>query len=100
MKATASTPTMATIDALLAATPPPPQGDIDIADLLSAAAAMTRAREEILADAQPAATDPSLLAELEARQNAWNAALADARSKLSGQQTGVRGLRAYASHVR
>lgn len=91
---------MSTIDRLLEATPMPPAAVTDIAELIAAANAMTLARSEILAVAEPAAADPTLLAELELRQDAWNAALAEARSKLLGQQVGVRGLRAYASHVR
>ncbi len=91
---------MTTIDRLLEATPMPPAEVTDISELIAAADAMTLARGKILAVAEPATVDATLLAELELRQDAWNSALAEARSKLLGQQVGVRGLRAYASHVR
>jgi hypothetical protein len=87
------------IDRLLAATPYPP-ATAEVAALLAAADQVSTARARVLAAVQPSIADAHKLAELEQRQQAWQAALTAARQQLARQQVGVRGLRAYASRVR
>ena len=85
------------ISALLEVTPYPPATE-DIDELLAAAAAMVRARDRVLAEVKVGDRDPSQVTELDARQAAWDAALAAARTRLGGQRVGVRRVRAYATY--
>jgi precorrin-6B methylase 2 len=85
------------IAALLEVTPLPPATD-NIDELLAAAAEMVRARERVIATARTGDLDPSLAIELEARQVAWQVALAGARTRLGTQRVGARRVRAYASY--
>ncbi len=89
----------ALLDRLLAATPPPPEG-ADLDHLLELAAAMVRERESLLATTPLAVqtfAESEQLAELEARQNAWNAILAAAHQRLVVQRLGATKVRAYAA---
>jgi len=85
------------ISALLEVTPYPPATD-DIDELLAAAAAMVRARDRVIAEVKPGDRDPSQVLELDARQAAWDLALANARARLGSQRVGTRRMRAYASY--
>ncbi|HEV7558096.1 MAG TPA: hypothetical protein VGO00_21660 [Kofleriaceae bacterium] len=86
------------ISALIEVTPYPPATD-DIDELLAAAADMVRARDRLLASNGSAERgDASLLVELDARQAAWQIALAAARSRLGSQRAGARRVRAYATY--
>jgi hypothetical protein len=83
---------------LVEATPlPPVEADLD--ELLYAFRDVDRRRQAIIDDLRaPVATteeDRVLLAELDARHDAWRAALAIAKERLRGQLVGLRRARAY-----
>ncbi len=91
------------VEALLAATPAPPR-DVSDDALLGTARVMAAAREAILATADLSAiidgsdgvaADPSKVAELAERQNAWQDALAAARIRVGGHRVNTAKLRAY-----
>ena len=84
---------------LLELTPEPPTG-AEVDQLLAGFEAILAARADVLAAIVPplalAEPDRPLLAELERRQAAWNAALAAAQHTVGTQRCGATQLRAYA----
>lgn len=70
------------IDALLAATPEPPDFRVDPADILALGEAMIAARQEILRQATPCEVDPEKLERLQALDRRWQAVLSHARREI------------------
>lgn len=85
------------VHALLAVTPLPPAGELD--ELLAALATMLAARRALLDAATPCTPDLAVLAELHAREAAWQRALVAARDRLQAQRIGAAKVRAYAAGV-
>jgi len=94
---------MTILEALIAATPPPP-ADVDV-DTLIAAFAELHVRRQAIMDATTSpivvatADEHALLQLLRARQHAWLDALAVARDQVRDQRIGTTKLRGYASGI-
>ena len=85
---------MTLLEKLLAATPMPPE-TADAEELVAAFDAMFANRETILAAAKPETDDPSLRAELAARDAAWQQALSNARDAIGASRIAAGKARRY-----
>ena len=87
---------------LIDATPPPPAG-LEVDDLLAAFEAIIARRAAILDQLAPplalADADRALVAEIERRDAAWQAALTTALELVGSQRHGTDQLRAYAPRL-